>query len=628
MTDANGVPLSQWGSNDPTRQGFFDLSYIPLPDGMTSASFQLTFEAMDSLYIEEDTVGPYVGGSPSPSGTLSPVMVASLAPGGSQTVTVNVADSSAGGSYDAISTEESPRLLPASGLWAGLLGQIQQSDWFNFPVRGNRLFTVVTQAINEQGLPSQTKAMPALGIWDAFDAVGAPAVGVAPGLNGSGVGESWLQVSTGADDVVRLGIADIRGDGRPDYAYEGWVLYADTVSPARLPAGGGPIVIEGMGFRPQDTVMVGGKAAEITGISPNEITAIAPAAASGVTGSVDVEVDDQPILNAAAIVYGGTSYDSATGDSLTLATAPANTVPIGVPLPFSVTALGADLTPAGGVTVTYTVTGGTAALGCGQTICAVTAAGDGTASMTVTATDGTPSVVIAALTNGAQLQSHFTGGTPPALTALTPQLSLAAGATIAWPTEALVLNNGVPMGGQAVAWQTTSGSGIAAQDSTAAISSSSGIATKMLTAGPLTEGQQATVQACLNGTAQCVSFSALGSRPELATVEAVSGTAQSVALAGAPNMIVLRVRDTDGNPMAGGTVALYQSVYAWAPPCPPHGRCAQAELLATQSSTAVSALDGTVSFIPAAIPGVATNTVAVAATGDTSTVNVSIEMHP
>jgi hypothetical protein len=627
-TDANGIPLSQWGSNAPAQQGFFDLSGIPLPAGMTSASFQLTFEAVDPLYIEENTVGPYVYGSPSPSGTLSPVTVASLAAGGSQTVTVNVADSATGESDDAISTEEAPRLLPASGLWAGLLGQIQQGDWFNFPVRGDRLFTVVTQAVDEQGQPSQTKAMPAMGIWDAFDAVGSPAVGAAPGLNGSAVGETWLQVTTDADDVVRLGIADMRGDGRPDYAYNGWVLYADTVSPARLPVAGGPIVIEGMGFRPSDTVQVGEQAVQVTGISPNEITAIAPAAAAGVTGSVNVEVDDLPILYASAIVYSGTSYDAATGDSLTLDTAPQNTVPIGVPLAFSVTALGADLTPAGGVTVSYTVTGGTATLGCGQTVCAVTAAGDGTASMTVTATDGTPSVVIASLTNGAQLQSHFTGGTAPVLAALTPQLSLAAGATIAWPTQALVLNNGVPMGGQAVAWQTASGSGIAAAGSTAAISSSSGIATNTLTVGPLTEGQQAAVPACLNGTAQCVSFSVLGSRPEYATVEAVSGVSQSMAVTATPSQIVLRVRDMDGNPMAGATVALYQSVYAWAPPCPPHGACDQAELLATQSSTATSALDGTVSFTPATIPGVATNTVAVAATGNTSTVNVSIEMHP
>ena len=71
----------------------------------------------------------------------------------------------------------------------------------------------------------------------------------------------------------------MRGDGRPDYAYNGWVLYADTVAPPRLPASGGPIVIHGMGFRPADTVLVGGQPALVTSISPNEITAIAPAAA-------------------------------------------------------------------------------------------------------------------------------------------------------------------------------------------------------------------------------------------------------------------------------------------------------------------------------------------------------------
>ena len=45
-------------------------------------------------------------------------------------------------------------------------------------------------------------------------------------------------------------------------------------------------------------------------------------------------------------------------------------------------------------------------------------------------------------------------------------------------------------------------------------------------------------------------------------------------------MITLRVLDMNGNPMAGGTVTLYQSVYAWAPPCPARGRCAQPQLLA------------------------------------------------
>jgi hypothetical protein len=71
----------------------------------------------------------------------------------------------------------------------------------------------------------------------------------------------------------------------------------------------------------------------------------------------------EPAFYAAAVIPGGVSYDSGNGDALTLNTAPSSTVPIGEPLPFSVTALGSDLTPAGGVTVIYTVTSGTATLG-------------------------------------------------------------------------------------------------------------------------------------------------------------------------------------------------------------------------------------------------------------------------
>ncbi len=83
----------------------------------------------------------------------------------------------------------------------------------------------------------------------------------------------------------------------------------------------------------------------------------------------------------------------------------------------------------------------------------------------------------------------------------------------------------------------------------------------------------------------------------------------------------------NGNPMAEGIVTLYQSLYAWTPPCPPHGRCAQAPLLATQSSVATSALDGTVSFAPASIAGVATHLVALAVTGNSSALTITIEKH-
>jgi hypothetical protein len=626
FSDADGNPLTMWGSNDPSLQGSFDLSGIPLPPDATVASYQVTFEAIDPLYILENSVGPYTQGQVSPSGALNTLTLTNLSPGSAQTLTVTAAGSPVAGFNDAIGSESAPRPMPTGGMWCGRLSQIGQTDWFTFPVRGNRVFTVVTEALDETGAPSNSTAMPSIGVWDAFDAAGATPVGAAPGLNGLAPGETRLRVTTSADDIVRIGIADLRGDGRPDYAYDGWLLYADTVSPAHLPASGGPIAIEGTGFHLADTVLVGGQPALVTSISPNQITAIAPPAASGVTGSVDVEVDDLPTLYAAAVIPGGISYDSGAGDALTLFTAPSNTVPIGVPLPFTVTALTPTLSPASGVTVIYTVTAGTAALGCGLPVCSVTATGDGRATMNVAAVDGTWSIVTASLTNGSSLQAQFAGGTPPTVASLSPRLSLAAGVAFTWTVRALVLSNGVPLASQSVAWQTPSG-GISPQGSAAALTNSAGIASKNLTVGPLAEGQVVGINACLNGTSRCVAFTAYGARPEYALLEPISGVSQTLAASGTPSQIALRLLDMDGNPMAGGTVALYQALYAWSPPCVPHTVCIQGALLATQAAAATSAIDGSVTFLPVSLPGVATNLLGLAASGNTATVPIAIEQH-
>jgi hypothetical protein len=625
--DSNGIPFSQWGSTDPLLQGYFDLRFMPLPPGITNASYQITFETINPLFIQQNAVGPYVDGSPLPSGTLVPITVPNLSAGMASTVPVQVADSaSVSGSWDAVSSETMPRMLPPSGLWCGRLSQIGQTDWFQFPVRGHRTFTVVTEALDERGRPTNFKAMPVIGVWDAFAPLATPPVGAAPGLNGNSIGESWLQISTNGDDVVRLGIGDLRGDGRPDYAYSGWVLYVDKVEPERLPASGGPIVIHGMGFHIADSVLVGGRPAQVTSVSPNEITAIAPAASPGITGSVDVEVDDLPTYYAIAVVPGGISYDSGSGDALTLVTAPANTVPIGIPLPFTVTALGRQLAPAGGVSITYSVVSGTAALGCGLASCQVTSSGDGTANMNVTAADGNPSVVAASLANGSKVEAHFSGGTPPVLSALTPPISLAAGSTVAWTTRAVTLKNGSPVAGQTVVWQ--AGTGTRLGGSASIVTDPSGVASQALTVGPLEEGQTATATACLNGTSQCVTYSAFGARPQFARLQAVAGVTQSLTRSDTPGVVTLRVLDMNGNAMAGGVVTLFQSLYAWAPPCPARGRCAAAQLLGRQTAIATSALDGTVTFTPASIPGVATKLIGVAATGDASTLDISIEQHP
>ena len=652
FTDSQGNRFDRFGSSDPALEGYFDLSAIPLPPGVTSANYQISFEAVNPLYIDSVSVGPYVLGSPKPSGTASAVAVNGMHAGSTQLLTVNVANSAGQARPVSVSrgpkivpdgpgipriaaapirrpaligTESDPTPLPASGAWTSTLSQIGRGDWFVFPVQGNRTFTIIAQALDETGTPSSVKAMPAIGVWDGFDPVETAAAAYAAAANGTAPGETWLQVATAVGDTVRMGIEDQRGDGRPDYTYRGWVLYADSVSPTRLPAAGGAIVIKGMGFHTGDTVMVGNAAAQVTSILPNEITAIAPAAHTGVTGSQDVTVNDLPAFHAFAVISGGVSYDSATGDSLNLVTAPSNQVPLNVPQPFSVIALGADGNPAGGVTVLYSIASGTATLGCGQLVCSVTTTGDGRATLQVTATSTAIAVVTASLTDGASIQAHFYGGISPVVSALTSTLYLAAGAAIQWPVQALVLNGGVPLAGQQVTWQNVSGISAPAPPSQ---SNSAGVASATLTVGPLAEGATATSNACISGTSNCAAFSAFGSRPEFATLSAVSGAGQSIPLGATPAPVVLRVQDMNGNPLAGATVTVTQALYSWAPPCPPHGRCAQAQLLMTESANLTSALDGSVTIAPLTSSGVPTSLQGIAATGNSSSLRFTVEQHP
>ncbi len=637
-TDSYGNRLDRFGSNQASLEGFFDLSGIALPPGMASANYQISFEAVNPLYVDSTSVGPYLLGSPAPYGVLATVEVAGMTAGSAQTLSVEAANPNGAivghlprkpislTMHPELGLEARPDPLPESGMWTGRLATVGQSDWIVFPVRGNRIFTIVAQAYDPlTGAPSGSKAMPAIGVWDGFDPVETAASGFAQAQNGTAPGETWLQVASAASDIVRLGITDQRGDGRPDYLYQAWVLYADTVAPERLPSAGGTITIHGRGFRAGDTVLVGGVAAQVVEILPTEITAIVPAAGSGVSGSQDVTVNDLPGLNAIATIPGGVSYDSATGDAVSLVTAPMNQVPLNVPQPFTVFAEDANGNPAGGVTVTYSVTMGAAALGCGQTACSVTTSGDGRATLPVTATNASVAAVTASLSNGASVQSQFYGGAPAALTSITPTLYVAAGATVAWPVQAIAQSGTNVAAGQSVTF--AGGAGIAAP--TAAVSTNqSGMANATLTVGPLTEGQSASASACLSGTSSCAVFNAFGSRPEFATLTAVSGASQSLQAGTTPAPVVLRVLDMDGNPMAGATVTVSQALYAWAPPCPTHGRCAQAQLLATKSTTLTSALDGSVTLTPLSQSPMATTLQGLAATGNAATLKFSIEQHP
>ena len=242
----------------------------------------------------------------------------------------------------------SPRRAPCppAACGVGRLSQVGQTDWFSFPVRGNRTFTVVTQALDETGAPTESKAMPSIGVWDAFDPVGATAVGAAPGLNGLATGETWLRVSSigrrhrphrhrrparrrpprlrlqRLASLRRHRLARAPARLRRSHRHSRHGLSPCRHGPRRRPARARHQHLAQRDHRH--------RARPQPPASPAQST---------------LKSTTCPLFYAAAVISGGISYDSGTGDALTLVTAPSNTVPIGVPIPFTVTALDSDAHP-------------------------------------------------------------------------------------------------------------------------------------------------------------------------------------------------------------------------------------------------------------------------------------------
>ena len=675
--DAAGDRLDRFGSNIASQEGFFDLSAMPLPPGMKSVNYQVSFGAVNPLYTNSKSVGPYILGSPSPFGTLQTVAVNGLNAGSGQQLTVSaegilrrplplprpvlpvaLAQAQRTGTAGSLNqsvlrdkdspqpamtnsapinasevmsqaasegTEAQPEPLPVTGTWTSLLGSVGAGDWFVFPVRTNHLFTVVTQALDDVGAPTDMKAMPVIGAWDGYDATGVSAAAFSDAFNGNSLGETVLELSTDASEIIRISVADQRGDGRPDYAYRGWVLYADSVIPQVLPQSGGLIIINGMGFHSGDSVYVNGVRSSISEITPTQILALAPANSLGAIGSVDVEVNDIASYGASTTIPGGLSYGAASGDTLSLLTGPSGQVPLNTPVTFSVSAKQADGSPAGNVTVNFSITSGTAILACGQTICPVVTNAQGTAALSIAATTTSIATVKASLNNGSNVSVTFAGLSAPQLTALAPAIVVAAGGTVQWPVQALVLANNIPQSGQSVLWKSVTG--ITAPTSPSS-TNTTGIASAVLNVTNLTANQSAVSQACLSGSSTCVQFTAMGSAPASATLSALSGASQEIEVGSSPVPVVIFVRDGSGNALAGATVSITQALYAWAPECPVHGRCDVPPLLSIERSNLVSASDGTISVTPIISSGNATTLQGVAAIGNAGLVQFVIDTHP
>jgi len=632
--DSSGHLLNQFGTVTATLEGWYDLSGIPLPPGAVQADYQLTFEPINPLYTGIESVGPYTLGQVTPSGTMPVVILRGLTVGSTTVQDETIADSSGDANSGGDGVEAAPVAAPVTGEWLARLSGYGHDSWLRWRMRGGRQATVEAQPFDESGLETAGKARIVTGVWNGDDPLGtAPDVSTAQPFNAVPTGLTTLSFESGNAGDVRIALADQRGDGRPDYLYRGRVLYADTVTPQRIAVAGGPIIIDGMGFQLGNTVSIGGVAAQITSITPMEITAIAPASPGGATGNVDVTVTDSVTQGWTTIEGGsgsGLSYGPQSNDEISIVTAPANAVLMGVPLAFTVRTVSADgLTPTAGLTVTYTITTGKASLACGQNTCTAVSGGDGLASVAVTPKTTALTVVTASLANGASVLTEFAGAAPPAISALNGTLDLAAGAVFDWNPQALVLSHGLPYSGQTVTWSATSGATV---NSASTSSDADGMAWTQVTAGPLTVAGATTVNACLAGGVPngngCAEFAILGDDPSTAGLIAVSGTSQTLGPSDALAPVVLRVVDLAGQPMAGAQVNFYETLRQWTPPCPTQGNCPHAPVLATQVVQAISAADGTVTLNPLTDGIVATQLDVLAVTGDSANLNISINRHP
>ena len=629
-----GAPFDQFGTVTALDEGWYDLSCIPLPPGQTQADYQLTFEAINPLYTGEESVGPYTLGQVAPSGTMPTVILRGLTAGSAIIQNETIGDSAGDENSGGDGTEASPASFPVNGEWLARLSGYGHASWLRGHIRGGRQLTVEAQSLDELGTNTAAKARVVIGAWNGDDPFGTDCdVSTPQPLNGIPAGLTTLSFESANDGDIRIALADQRGDGRPDYLYLGRLLYADTVTPLRIASVGGPIVIDGTGFLPGNTVIVGGNEAVITSITPTEITAIAPPSTGGVAGNVDVTVTD-PVTQGWTTIEGssstGLSYGAQNTDGIRTISAPANGVGIGEPVPFTVETIAANgIAPAANVTVTYTVTKGDASLACGHQSCTAATGSNGLATLMITPTSAAAAVVTASIGTGASVAIEFAGAAAPSIAALTNTLHLAQGAIFAWEPQALVLSNGLPYPGQSLNWSASAG---AAVESTISVTDPNGIGWTQVTAGPLAAASTADVNACLAGSAPgssgCVSFNIVSDDPSMAALVAVGGTVQTLAVGDRVSPVLLQVLDVAGNPMAGATVTFYETLRQWEPVCPSTGGCPIAPVLATQSVQAISDSGGMVSLTPLTDATVPTMLQAEAVTGNSSTMAISIERHP
>ena len=394
FVSADGGAAGSFGSPDQGESGHYLIGYFPILGAGSWDNIFTSTEPVNPLYSGEYALGPYAAGDVTPGGSPPPVHTSFVTGEGRPQVNFTVADAPASCGAGGDGTAFVPAQVTPSGWWKGLLCGYGHGSYLAANVKPGHTFTLEVTALDEMGIPTETKAMPVIGLYAASDSANAlPSIAVTPSaFNALTLGTTKLSASTDQATSLRFGIADQRGDGRPDYGFQGRFFYADFVYPAQIPSTGGRVGISGSGFRVGNTVSINGVNVKVASWTANEIILNAPSLATinATNGSpVDIVVSDRG-TGATSKISGALTYGPATDlpNAMRILSAPSGTLVAGDPasLLFTVQVVAADgFTPRAGDAIVFSTTSGAVRFGaCGRATCTVPTDATGNASTEVT----------------------------------------------------------------------------------------------------------------------------------------------------------------------------------------------------------------------------------------------------
>ena len=604
---------------------------MPRVEDSGTENVYMTTEAIDPLYTGEYAVGPYERPPVTPSGSLTMTDWSGYAGTGWYYVKA-VSNAASSCTLGGDGTQSAPAAGGVSGWWNGLLCPVGHSSWWTVQVNAGSNWTLEVTALDETGAATTSKAQPVIGVWNVGD-TGLPTVASQPYSMNSmapGVTQLWMPAGSTPSNYM-FAVADQYGGGRPDFSYQARVLYAASVTPAKVSAAGGQIVIAGEGFRAGNQVSVNGVTATVVTVSANQIVARAPSmtdAGAALATPMDVMVTD-PATGGETDIGNGFEYSNTLPDVMNLVSAP-NALETGATAAtmFAVQLFGPDgVTPLANASVQLSIASGSAGFGAcsGANTCVVQTNATGVVSTTVTGGAAGQVVLSAGEVNGSALKQVTVTDTNPVrvVTMANAAGYVAAGASETWTISLTAMQDGAAVVGVPVTWTESGGVSLSGGSTTTAQDGSASV----VVSGSQMSAGAATVTGCVWGGV-CASWTVTAVDSSQWRIAVSGGAGQSVGVGAPLAAVTMGVTDTAGHALEGAMVSVYQTADAWEGTCATPGKCAAAPVLESAQSTAVSDASGGVSVTPLVITGQPYVLNIAAVTGTQGFVSLSLPVTP